>query len=234
MQWYGRDEASVHGEFGCWVVGSLPPGLALGSGMAMVDAGSAVVDAGRAVVGAGPVPRDVLGGEEITGWLGDLLTAERWKKRSRKCLVRIFLGCTTSKSIWNVVWTFLETEQFSKSYTARSTLHYKVLCHPPQSGHISLTRIHPKRLATWRRLVATYGWPQSLNCQEVPQGSLHLQVWRQCTSPNDRFGYQSILQWYDADHHHHPRRQRRRWPQNSGVLRVLINMTNKPTPQVAQ
>lgn len=46
----------------------MPPGLALGSGMAMVvDAGSAVVDAGRAVVGAGPVPRDVLGGEEITG-----------------------------------------------------------------------------------------------------------------------------------------------------------------------
>lgn len=41
--------------------------FALGSGMAMVDAGSAVVDAGRAVVGAGPVPRDVLGGEEITG-----------------------------------------------------------------------------------------------------------------------------------------------------------------------
>jgi len=41
--------------------------FALGSGMAMVvDAGSAVVDAGRAVVGAGPVPRDVLGGEEIT------------------------------------------------------------------------------------------------------------------------------------------------------------------------
>ena len=38
------------------------------SGMAMVvDAGSAVVDAGRAVVGAGPVPRDVLGGDEITG-----------------------------------------------------------------------------------------------------------------------------------------------------------------------
>ena len=44
----------------------LPPGLC--SGMAMVvDAGSAVVDAGRAVVGAGPVPRDVLGGDEITG-----------------------------------------------------------------------------------------------------------------------------------------------------------------------
>jgi len=41
--------------------------FAVGSGMAMVDAGSAVVDAGRAVVGAGPVPRDVLGGEEITG-----------------------------------------------------------------------------------------------------------------------------------------------------------------------
>ena len=77
MQWYGRDAAFVYGEFGGRVVGSLPPGLALGSGMAMVDAGSAVVDAGRAVVGAGPVPRDVLGGEEITGWLGDLLTAER-------------------------------------------------------------------------------------------------------------------------------------------------------------
>lgn len=45
----------------------MSPGLAVGSGMAMVDAGSAVVDAGRAVVGAGPVPRDVLGGEEITG-----------------------------------------------------------------------------------------------------------------------------------------------------------------------